>query len=89
MIWWKTSGNAITPSSGNALRSVAASLFFLCIGVEMKSSRTPKSIQRAQREETRKERHSVRDALKKYRYAEAYNADAETLQRLKVRHERE
>lgn len=55
----------------------------------MKSSRTPKSIQRAQRDETRKERHAVRDAMKKYRYAQAYNADPEMLERLKVRHERE
>lgn len=57
--------------------------------LEMKSSRTPKSIQRAQRDETRKERHAVRDAMKKYRYAQAYNADPEMLERLKVRHERE
>lgn len=53
----------------------------------MKSSRTPKSIQRAQREETRKERHSVKNVLNKYRSQGPYGSDPEMLQRVPIRYE--
>lgn len=58
----------------------------------MKSSRTPKSIQRAQRNETRKERHGFKEearaALKKI-VPHDWEDNPFWNTRLKVRHERE
>lgn len=57
---------------------------------KMKSSRTPKSIQRAQRDETRKERHAVAQQLRQRHEAIHLMAFLSlSNERMKVRHERE